>query len=195
MTSHPVCCEGEFTKNGKDALQPIRPELAEMLRPWLIGKATEETVFTMPVDAAAEVVRADLEAAGIDSTGFDFHALRHSYITILVKSGASVKVCQALARHADPKLTMNMYTHLGITDLADGLQGLAHILPTTRVSKGLTGTDGTTAISSPGRPLVDPTRQAGKLIAPMATSPVQHREIAGARQRFRTVTDCWRLAQ
>ena len=59
MTSHPVCCEGEFTKNGKDALQLIRPELAEMLRPWLIGKATEETVFTMPVDAAAEVVRAD----------------------------------------------------------------------------------------------------------------------------------------
>jgi site-specific recombinase XerD len=81
-----------------------------MLKPWLADKTPGSPVFTMREDTAAKVIRTDLEPAGIDTAGVDFHALRHSYITMLVKSGASVKVCQELARHADPKLTMNFYT-------------------------------------------------------------------------------------
>ncbi len=166
-----IFCGGEFTKNGKDATQPIRPELAEMLRPWLVGKAPGKPVFPIKYDNVAPALRSDLQAAGVDCVAsYDFHSLRHSYVTLLIKSGASVKVCQELARHADPKLTMNVYTHLGVHDLARGLQGLAHVLPTTGVSSGLNGTDGTVVISSPGRPLVDPTDQCGKLIAPMAIS-------------------------
>ena len=138
-----------------------------MLRPWLVGKAPLKPVFPINRDNAAPALRLDLEAAGVNSTAsYDFHSLRHTYVTMLIKSGASVKVCQELARHADPKLTMNVYTHLAVHDLARGLEGLAHILPTTSVSSGLNGTDGTVVISSPGRPLVDPTRQFGKLISP-----------------------------
>ena len=40
-----ITCLGEHTKNGKEAIQPIRPELAEMLRPWLAGKLPREPVF------------------------------------------------------------------------------------------------------------------------------------------------------
>jgi hypothetical protein len=46
---------------------------------------------------------------------------------------------------------MDIYTHLSIPDKAQGLVALAHILPTPAVSSGLTGTDGTTVISGPGR--------------------------------------------
>ena len=55
--------------------------------------------------------------AYIDGDGrvVDFHALRATYITMLVRSGASVKEAQELARHSDPKLTMNVYTKLGIS--------------------------------------------------------------------------------
>jgi hypothetical protein len=105
----------------------------------------------------------DLEAAGVDSAAwFDFHCLRHTYITMLVKSGANVKVCQELARHSDPKLTMNLYTHLTVHDISRGLDGLAHILPTNGVSKGLTGTDGNIVISSPGEPGTVPARHANQ---------------------------------
>jgi site-specific recombinase XerD len=51
-----IFCEGEFTKNGKEAIQPIRSELAEMLQPWLAGKAPGKPVFVIREDAAAEVV-------------------------------------------------------------------------------------------------------------------------------------------
>jgi integrase len=166
LDSHPptVFCSGENTKNGKDAIQPIRPELAAMLRPWLANKAPGRPVFVIRPYAAAGVLRSDLAAAGIaQSETYDFHSLRHSYITMVVKSGASVKVCQELARHADPKLTMNVYSHLTVHDTARGLDGLAHVLPTSDVSKGLTGTDGTAVISRPGQSRLDPACQSGTL--------------------------------
>jgi site-specific recombinase XerD len=154
-----VFCAAQRTKNGHDALQPIRPELAALLRPWLAGKAPREPVFTLPANMAARVLRCDLEAAGIaDSASYDFHSLRHSYITMVVQSGASVKVCQQLARHADPKLTLNVYSHLTIHDTAAGLAGLAHLLPTAGVSKGLTGTDPAVVATSPQESPVDPSR-------------------------------------
>jgi integrase len=152
-------CRAQYTKNGKEAIQPIRPELAEMLRPWLASKLPGTPVFPVRGDDAADALRLDLEAAGVaDSSVYDFHCLRHTYITMLVKSGASVKVCQELARHSDPKLTMNLYTHLTVHDTSKGLEGLSHILPTKAVSKGLTGTDGNVAISSPGETGTVPSR-------------------------------------
>ncbi len=42
-----ITCLGENTKNGKIAVQPIRPELADMLRPWLSGKAPGKPVFAL----------------------------------------------------------------------------------------------------------------------------------------------------
>jgi site-specific recombinase XerD len=144
-----VFCSGANTKNVKRAEQPIIPELAEMLRGWLKAKAAGQPVFVLNRFRAAAVVRKDCEAAGIASDGVDVHTLRHSYITAVVLSGASVKVCQELARHADPNLTMNVYTHLQVHDLTAGLAGLVHTLVTPGVSTGLTGTDGTTTICSP----------------------------------------------
>jgi site-specific recombinase XerD len=161
-----ITCEGANTKNGQAAVQPIRPELVAMLGPWLAGKPSGAPVFALDCDNAARTLRRDLEAAGITAwADYDFHSLRHSYITQVVKSGASVKICQQLARHADPRLTMNVYSHLTVHDLSHGLEGLAHILPTAGVSPGLTGTDSIPVIPSPGRPLVDPKHRSGKLIA------------------------------
>ena len=54
----------------------------------------------------------------------DFHALRMTFITLIVKGGASAKVAQHLARHSDPNLTLNTYTSLGLHDVVAGLDGL-----------------------------------------------------------------------
>jgi integrase len=48
----------------------------------------------------------------------DFHALRHSYGTLLAKSGVAPRAAMALMRHTDMRLTMNVYTDPRIFDLA-----------------------------------------------------------------------------
>ena len=54
----------------------------------------------------------------------DFHALRTGYITLLVKGRASIKVARELPRRTDPKLTLNVYSKLGVHDLAGALTNL-----------------------------------------------------------------------
>ena len=54
----------------------------------------------------------------------DFHSLRHTYISQIVNSGASVKVAQELARHSTPTLTIGRYAHVRIHDLSAALDGL-----------------------------------------------------------------------
>ena len=83
---------------------------------------------------------AETDAAGRVA---DFHALRVSYITALVKGGASVKVAQTLARHSDPRLTMNIYTQLRAHDLTGALDALPPVVPRSTEPQQLraTGTD------------------------------------------------------
>ena len=43
--------------------------------------------------------------------GFHFHALRHTYTTNLLASGAKPKDVQELLGHSDVSTTMNIYAH------------------------------------------------------------------------------------
>ncbi len=75
------------------------------------------------------MMKADLEAAGIpyvDAHGLyaDFHSLRHTFITHMMKSGINPKTAQSLARHSTIDLTMNVYTSLTMTDQAAALNTL-----------------------------------------------------------------------
>jgi integrase/recombinase XerD len=117
-----------YSKRRRDDVQPIRDDLAALLRPWLNGKPTGVRVICLP-DKTAKMIRFDLEAAGIpcrDSAGrvIDFHSLRHSYISQVVNSGASVKVAQELARHSTPTLTIGRYAHTRLHDLSAALSNL-----------------------------------------------------------------------
>jgi integrase len=164
-----VVCRAGYAKNRKEAVQPIRPDLAAMLRPWVATRAAGQAVFGKLSDTA-KMIRRDLRAAGL-SEDFDFHCLRHTYVTMLVQSGASVKVVQTLARHADPALTLGTYSHVQVFDLARGLDALpalavspadaeaaaktgtygdslAHTLPTNRVSTGRGGSDAVVSAAS-----------------------------------------------
>ena len=44
--------------------------------------------------------------------GFRFHDLRHYYASLLIASGADVKIVQARMRHASAAVTLNTYAHL-----------------------------------------------------------------------------------
>lgn len=74
-------------------------------------------VFRLPPSTeTAKLIRADLEAAGIPATNaagqaVDFHALRHTFLTLLAAGGVHPKVAQDLARHSDVNLTLSRYSH------------------------------------------------------------------------------------
>jgi integrase len=140
------------SKNRKTAVQPLPPDVAAALRGYLAGKPAGRPVWpgTWTKDAAA-MLRVDLEAAGIpyrdaDGRVADFHALRHSYITLLSRSGVSPRVAQTLARHSDIRLTMQTYTHAGLYDLAAAVDSLPPFLPAgdgkEAAALAATGTDG-----------------------------------------------------
>jgi integrase len=144
-------------RSGRDDVQPISAELAAALAAWLPSRPTTGAAFNTPgTTHMAEMLRADLQTArrywlrtgkskaerkamyeertlaAVDAGGhvLDFHALRHTYVSWLVASGASVKVCQTLARHSTPVLTLNVYTHLSLADHRSAVEALATPKPT-----------------------------------------------------------------
>jgi hypothetical protein len=75
------------------------------------------------------MLRKDLKAADIayvDDAGLyaDFHALRHSYISLITQGGVHPKLAQKLARHSDINLTMSRYSHTLLADESEALNVL-----------------------------------------------------------------------
>lgn len=74
----------------------------------------------LPTRKAYDLVRSAGRAAGLLKP-LHPHALRHSYATHLLRSGANLRVLQALLGHATLQAT-SRYTHVGIDDLARTLE-------------------------------------------------------------------------
>lgn len=119
FTSEPVMVllEAKSAKNKKRVRLSITPELATQMRILLKDKLPQTPIFKMPTKTA-EMMRSDLEAAGIpytDDAGavFDFHALRCQLATNLIRAGCTENVAQARLRHSTSKLTFDTYAKLG----------------------------------------------------------------------------------
>ncbi len=116
---------------------PLHADVAARLRGWLVGKDPASRLWPgrWAVDLrGAELVRADLEAAGIpyeDAQGraYDFHALRGQYGTNLARAGVGLAAAQKLMGHSSPDLTSAFYTHLEIEDLAREVAKLPPLPP------------------------------------------------------------------
>jgi integrase len=145
-----------YAKNEKEVDQPIPCDVVTLLRGYLADKSTQDLVWPGTwSERSARMFQHDLEearqrwlAAGADAeerapraeSSFlayrdgaglvaDFHALRHSFITLLAKSGVSPKLAQSLARHSDINLTMSRYTHVVVQDQATALAALPQLVP------------------------------------------------------------------
>ena len=109
--------QAAYAKGGRTDTLPLRPGLAAKLAEHCEGKGAQEPVFEhRNWGRTAHWLRADLEAAGIpyrDGQGrvVDFHALRHTFITLLALAGVHPKVAQTLARHSTVVLTLDVYSH------------------------------------------------------------------------------------
>jgi len=170
--------QGTCTKNKRQAVQPLPHDVAGTLREYLRDKPSGAPVWPGKWNTRAFLmVQADLQAAReqwlktaqnapqrerMEQSDFlaycdgqgryaDFHALRHSFITMVGKAGVSPKEHQDLARHSTYTLT-SRYTHSRFYDLAAAVQSLPiPVTPSTgREVLSATGTDSHRAQNSLG---------------------------------------------
>lgn len=138
-------------KNRRDDVLPLRAATAATLESHWSLLAPAARVFALPRrECVTRMVRADLAAARTqwldeapdgaarhereasdfliyrDRAGrfLDFHALRHSFVSYLIRGGVQPKVTQRLARHSSITLTMDRYTHLLGGNDAEALRAL-----------------------------------------------------------------------
>lgn len=120
--------DANWTKNRKAGFQPLPVDLVRRLVSFadsgiVSRKHDRYYVRNAPKNALLYIhfnpIRAfdeDLKAAGIPKKTaegkLDFHALRVTYATLIIESGATVKEAQTLLRHSNPSLTMNVYAQV-----------------------------------------------------------------------------------
>lgn len=140
--------DGDHTKNGQAARQPIPTWLVPMLRDHLAGKMPMARAFAMPPGTVgSKAVKLFMDLAGleyVDAAGrrFDFHALRAQYGTNLARAGVPLATAQKLLRHHDPKLTSNHYSLTTLGDHAEAVERVPEpTAPADAESARATGTD------------------------------------------------------
>jgi excisionase family DNA binding protein len=134
-----VTLSARANKSRKLKVQPLPADVAQALRGYLAGKPSTSPVWPGRWAAdqrAAEMIRGDLDAVAIpyaiDGPAgplyADFHALRHSFLTLGGRSGIDLRTLQELAGHSTPTLTAR-YSHRRLYDLAGAIEKLPNLAP------------------------------------------------------------------
>jgi len=186
-------------KSRRGAEIPLQRDLAADLRDWIGAKLerlrddcrrrigrdgatalpirlpSDTPLFNIPTSILRTLNR-DLKAAGIpkvDERGrsVDIHALRHTFGTMLSKSGVAPRTAQAAMRHSSIDMTMNIYTDPRLLDVAGAIESLPELPLRTsphRESQRATGTAGATDATGEGPrpfPPLFPPRRANSCIS------------------------------
>jgi len=120
------------TKNRKEAMLWLTTDVADefrALRDAMQTRPPEGRQVFRNVSLRNDRFKRDLKAAGIEAVDGRgrkacVHALRHTFITNLHRSGASVREAMGLARHSDARLTMSVYTDEGALPLREVINRL-----------------------------------------------------------------------
>jgi len=163
-TTPSVTVGAAYSKHKRRDTVPLHSHLVHQLRPWLLGKEGDGLLWAgkwAKQFTAAAMLKRDLDTARTtwiaegdtteertrreksdflayeDANGekADFHALRHKFITELVKAGVQPKDAKELARHSTIVLTMDRYAHVTLKDTAAALAKLAG--PTVTSGRGV----------------------------------------------------------
>ncbi len=128
-----------YSKRKRQDTQVLHPEVVNRLRAWLETKTDlgrDDLLF--PVSGkvpggterrTSKMMKLDLERVDLpyqDEDGLfaDFHSNRHTFITSLEHAGVRPRTAQSLARHSDIRLTMGVYTHIGLLDQVAAIESL-----------------------------------------------------------------------
>lgn len=133
---------GELKTEASKKPVPLQPALAELLLDWRARSAypnQHDWVFASPQmggkqplwpeNVLRRYIKPAAERAGINKR-IGFHTFRHSLATLMKANGEDVKTVQELLRHANSRITLDVYTQ-AITPAKRQAQGkvLRMILP------------------------------------------------------------------
>jgi len=150
-----LAVEAGYSKRRREETIILRPSLVRALREQLVRKMPTAPAFPLPAGPRmARMLREDLAAADVEAEAddgrVDFHALRHTFVTMLARSGVLPQVAQRLARHSTITLTLDRYTHVHLEDELQALEKLPHfgLSPDEPRAVAATGTDGREGLAS-----------------------------------------------
>lgn len=109
-----ITLPADVTKNKRKAILPMNAKLRDMMFSLLLEDPKAHSgapVFFVPVKTA-EMLRKDAKLAGIEDkpgTVLDFHCLRTSCATNLLRAGVRPDVVQMIMRHSDIRITIDHY--------------------------------------------------------------------------------------
>src|SRR5262249_44214455 len=103
----------------------------------------------------------------------DFHALRHTYLTLGGRAGIDLRTLQELAGHSTPTLTTR-YSHRRLYDLAGAVEKLPRLLPDNKPAEALRATG--TADKSPTKAVssLPPAYRSGEASCPSVRPDETH---------------------
>jgi len=126
-------------KAKRGANLPLHPALVEAIRTNLAEREElngdplplDTSLFNVP-SALSKIFNRDIELAGIEKRDaldrvVDVHSLRHSHASLLAKAGVAPAVAQKSMRHSDVKLTMGVYTHTELNEVAEAVSRLPEL--------------------------------------------------------------------
>lgn len=142
-----VTVRGATAKNRRTQRVPLHADLVALLRAERLRQAREAGRPVRGSEAALHVpqtivkrLRLDAAWAGLEDDELqrrlDFHSLRATCATLLVRSGVDLGRAAEILRHSDPKLTKKVYTKLGLEDAADGVAKLPGVPVQNHVREG-----------------------------------------------------------
>ncbi len=122
-----VHVRASISKNGKATTIPLHPDVVVALQALRNGSQNEDRVFERV--PRIERFKRDLKKAGIaymDAAGrfADFHSLRKTFGTNLMKGKVAPRVAMELMRHSDMRLTAKIYTDAMQLPTAAAIQSL-----------------------------------------------------------------------
>ena len=97
----------------------ISPMLSKELASWKLKSGGQNDDLVFPSESGTPICKENmvrrhyspaLKKAEIPR--INFHALRHTYVSLLLAQGESIKYVQEQAGHSTPTVTMNIYAHL-----------------------------------------------------------------------------------
>jgi len=123
-------------KAKRGATLPLHPALVEAIKTSLADREElngrplplSTPLFNVP-SALSKIFNRDIVLAGIEKRDaldrvVDVHCLRHSHASLLAKAGVAPAVTQKSMRHSDVKLTMEVYTHTALSEIAEAVSRL-----------------------------------------------------------------------
>lgn len=120
----------EVSKNGEEAILPLHDDVAGILLDKIAGLKPGDHVFHPIPDI--RTFKRDLKTAGIDYKDengryFDFHSLRGTFATRLLRNGVFPSKAIRLTRHKSVKTLEEHYDMLGLSDAEEAMGQLPGI--------------------------------------------------------------------